>query len=110
MNQSEAENLCEPKSNEAKESEIKRCAIRFYTLLQALQVVSLDSLSVCFLFIELFQRKANPVKSRIAKATKTKIKYGSAPETVTCLTGPPVQVLFKLDFVLYFSVFSSVPE
>lgn len=50
FNQPEAENLCEPKSNEAKESEIKRLTIHLYVLLQVLQSVSRDPLqSVCFL-------------------------------------------------------------
>lgn len=40
FNQPEAENLGEPTSNEAKESELKRLAINLYPLLQVQQVMS----------------------------------------------------------------------
>lgn len=100
FNSPEVENLCEPKTNEAKESESKRCGVyinTLYTLLQVLELTSLASLhSVCFfiyIYIELLQR--NPVNCRKVKAIMTEVIYGSAPETVTCLTGDPVQVSLK---------------
>lgn len=101
---SEVENLCEPKSNEAKESEIKRFAIHLETLLK----VQFDRSRwthfspFVFFFKEVFQRKVIPVNDRKTEEAMTQIKHGSAPKTVTCPTGALVQVVAKqFGFVIY---------